>query len=69
MARHRRRAIGALVGGQLAYTTNLRVPYLAAGGITLAALALFAAPLLHGTRDLDLDDHARDLTPAPPSIT
>ncbi len=62
-------AFGALVGGQLAYATNLRVPYLAAGGITLAALALFAAPLLRGTRDLDLDGHARDLTPAPPSIT
>ena len=62
-------AFGALVGGQLAYHTNLRVPYLAAGAITLAALALFAAPLLRGTHDIDLVDHARDLTPAPPSIT
>ena len=40
-------AFGALVGGQLAYATDsLRVPYLAAGVITLAALAVFAAPLL-----------------------
>jgi MFS family permease len=62
-------AFGALVGGQLAYATNLRVPYIAAGAITLAALALFAAPLLRGTHDIDLVDHARDLTPAPPSIT
>jgi MFS family permease len=62
-------AFGALVGGQLAYATNLRVPYIAAGAITLAALALFAAPLLRGTNDIDLVDHARDLTPAPPSIT
>jgi MFS family permease len=62
-------AFGALVGGQLAYATNLRVPYIAAGAITLAALVLFAAPLLRGTNDIDLVDHARDLTPAPPSIT
>jgi MFS family permease len=66
-------AFGALVGGQLAYATNLRVPYLASGAITLAALVLFAAPLLRGTHDLDanlnLDDQARDRTPAPPSIT
>jgi MFS family permease len=62
-------AFGALVGGQLAYATNLRVPYIAAGVITLAALALFAAPLLRGTNDIELADHARDLTPAPPSIT
>jgi hypothetical protein len=62
-------AFGALVGGQLAYATNLRVPYIAAGVITLAALALFAAPLLRGTNEIELADHARDLTPAPPSIT
>ena len=42
-------ALGALVGGQLAYATNsLRLPYLAAGVITLAALALFVAPVLRG---------------------
>ena len=42
-------AFGALVGGQLAYTTNLRVPYLAAGAITLAALGAVrrAAPTRH----------------------
>ncbi|HEX4982821.1 MAG TPA: MFS transporter [Ilumatobacteraceae bacterium] len=62
-------AFGALVGGQLAYATNLRVPYIAAGAITLAALALLAPPLLRGTHDVDMVDHARDLTPAPPSIT
>jgi MFS family permease len=62
-------AFGALVGGQLAYATNLRVPYLASGAITLAALALFAAPLLRGAHEIDLADHERDLTPAPPSMT
>jgi MFS family permease len=62
-------AFGALVGGQLAYHTNLRVPYVAAGVITLAALGLFAVPLLRGTREIDLAAHARDLTPAPPSMT
>jgi MFS family permease len=62
-------AFGALVGGQLAYATNLRVPYLASGAITLAALALFAAPLLRGAHEIDLADHERDRTPAPPSMT
>jgi MFS family permease len=62
-------AFGALVGGQLAYATNLRVPYLVSGAITLAALALFAAPLLRGAHDIDLADQERDLTPAPPSMT
>ena len=56
-------AFGALVGGQLAYATNsLRVPYLAAGVITLAALACsprrsYAAPTTSTC------DQARDLTP------
>ena len=60
---------GALVGGQLAYATNsLRVPYLAAGFITLSALAVFVKPVLRGANDIDLA-HARDLTPAPPSMT
>jgi MFS family permease len=62
-------AFGALVGGQLAYATNLRVPYIAAGIITLGALALFAAPLLRGTLEIEITDQARDLTPAPPSMT
>jgi MFS family permease len=62
-------AFGALVGGQLAYATNLRVPYIAAGVITLGALAAFARPLLRGTRGIDLAPQARDRTPAPPSIT
>jgi len=62
-------AFGALVGGQLAYRTNLRVPYLAAGAITLLALALFAPSLLRGTNDIDLADHERERTPAPPSMT
>jgi MFS family permease len=62
-------AFGALVGGQLAYRTNLRVPYLAAGAITLLALALFAPSLLRGTHDIDLADHERERTPAPPSMT
>jgi MFS family permease len=62
-------AFGALVGGQLAYATNLRVPYIAAGVVTLGALVVFAAPLLRGTRGIELATHALDLTPAPPSIT
>ncbi|MGH9135169.1 MAG: MFS transporter [Ilumatobacteraceae bacterium] len=62
-------AVGALVGGQLAYATNLRVPYVASGIITLGALVLFAAPLLRGTRKIDLAAQALDLTPAPPSMT
>jgi MFS family permease len=62
-------AFGALVGGQIAYATNLRVPYIAAGMITLGALAVFAVPLLRGTDDIDLAGHGRDRTPAPPSIT
>ncbi len=62
-------AFGALVGGQLAYATDsLRVPYLAAGVITLAALAVFATPVLRAADDIDLT-HALDLTPAPPSMT
>jgi len=62
-------AFGALVGGQLAYATDsLRVPYLAAGVITLAALAVFAAPVLRAADDIDLTQ-ALDLTPAPPSMT
>ena len=62
-------AFGALVGGQLAYATDsLRVPYLAAGVITLAALAVFAAPVLRAADAIDLTQ-ALDLTPAPPSMT
>jgi hypothetical protein len=45
------------------------VPYLAAGVVTLGALVVFAAPLLRGTRGIELTSHALDLTPAPPSIT
>ena len=59
-------AIGALIGGQLAYATDsLRVPYLAAGVITLSALAVLAGPLLRGTNDIDLT-HAPRSHPGTP---
>ena len=34
--------IGALIGGQIAYATNLRAPFLVGGAVTLVALAVFA---------------------------
>lgn len=63
-------AFGALVGGQLAYHLGLRVPYLIAGMITLAALVVGAAPVRDGIRRAGLDErHPAPATPAPPSIT
>jgi MFS family permease len=40
--------VGIAAGGLLAYATNLRMPYLVGGAITLAAAAVFARPVLAG---------------------
>ena len=57
--------IGALVGGQIAYSTNLRMPFLVAAIVGLTAL-LIGGPVLFR----ELRNHiAPDATPAPPSIT
>ncbi|MEO6570151.1 MAG: MFS transporter [Ilumatobacteraceae bacterium] len=41
-------ATGVAAGGFLAYATDLRMPFLMSGGITLAAAALFSGPILAG---------------------
>jgi MFS family permease len=57
--------IGALIGGQIAYSTNLRMPFLVAAIIGLGALAI-GGPMLYQ----QVRNHiAPDATPAPPSIT
>ena len=62
-------AIGALVGGQVAYHLGLQAPFLLAGLTTIAAFAFAAFPLLRGVNGLRLMDQAVERTPAPPSIT
>ena len=63
-------AFGALVGGQLAYRTNLRMPYLAAGAITLAALGVVRARRSYAARTRSTwPITPRERTPAPPSMT
>ena len=57
--------IGALIGGQIAYTTNLRMPFLAAAILGLFALAVGGPTLYREVRN----HIAPDATPAPPSIT
>jgi MFS family permease len=44
-------ALGVAAGGFLAYSTNLRAPYLAGGAITLVAAVLFARPVLAALSD------------------
>jgi MFS family permease len=41
-------AVGVAAGGFVAYATNLRLPFLLGGGITLLAAALFGRPVLAG---------------------
>lgn len=41
-------AVGVAAGGFVAYATNLRMPFLVGGAITLVAAALFARPVLAG---------------------
>lgn len=57
--------IGALIGGQIAYSTNLRMPFLAAAVLGLLALAVGGPTLYREVRN----HIAPDATPAPPSIT
>jgi predicted MFS family arabinose efflux permease len=57
--------IGALIGGQIAYSTNLRMPFLVAAIIGLGALAVGGPTLYREVRA----HIAPDATPAPPSIT
>ena len=57
--------IGALIGGQIAYSTNLRMPFLVAAIIGLGALAIGGPTLYREVRN----HIAPDATPAPPSIT
>jgi MFS family permease len=57
--------IGALIGGQIAYSTNLRMPFLVAAIIGLGALAVGGPTLYREVRN----HIAPDATPAPPSIT
>lgn len=57
--------IGALIGGQIAYSTNLRMPFLAAAVLGLLALAVGGPRLFKEVRN----HIAPDATPAPPSIT
>lgn len=47
--------IGAIIGGQIAYTTGLRAPFLVGGAITLMALAVFAGTV------------TREMSSAPPA--
>ena len=44
-------ATGVAAGGFVAYATNVRVPFLVGGGITLVAAALFARPVLANLAD------------------
>jgi MFS family permease len=57
--------IGALIGGQIAYSTNLRMPFLVAAIIGLGALAIGGPTLYREVRN----HIAPDATPEPPSIT
>lgn len=43
-------AVGVAAGGFVAYSTNLRAPFLIGGGVTLVAAILFARPVLAGLR-------------------
>jgi MFS family permease len=58
-------AIGALIGGQIAFHFGLRATYLASA-VTLGAVLLFGAPRLLRNARIYM---APERTPAPPSIT
>jgi MFS family permease len=47
-------ATGVAAGGFLAYSTNLRAPFLVGGAIALLGALLFARPVLAGLRDVEL---------------
>ena len=58
-------AIGALIGGQIAFTFGLRATYLAAGLVLLIALITLSPVFLRAAKTYI----APERTPAPPSIT
>jgi MFS family permease len=58
-------AVGALLGGQIAYHVGLRAPFLVAGGATLVALAIGLTPIIVGVRTVD----ASPTTPTTPTPT
>jgi MFS family permease len=66
-------ALGAIVGGQIAYYGNLRTPYLVAAVLTLLALLIGVRPLAAGLRSHEAEANAElqvvPATPAPPSMT
>ncbi len=55
-------AFGALAGGQIAYYTDLRMPYLVAGVITLAALAAGTIPLIRGISRMERTEGASSVS-------
>ena len=57
--------IGAIIGGQIAYATNLRMPFIVGSVICLFALAVGGPTLYREVRN----HIAPEATPAPPSIT
>ncbi len=58
-------AVGALIGGQIAFTFGLRATYLASGLVLLIALIALSPVFLRATKTYI----APERTPAPPSIT
>lgn len=58
-------AIGALIGGQIAFNFGLRATYIASGGVLLIALAVMTPIFLRAAKTYIVPER----TPAPPSIT
>lgn len=58
-------AIGALIGGQIAFNFGLRATYLASGAVLLMGLAIFAPVFLKAAKTYIVPER----TPAPPSMT
>jgi len=58
-------AIGALIGGQIAFNFGLRATYLASGAVLLTGLAIFTPVFLQAAKTYIVPER----TPAPPSMT
>lgn len=58
-------AIGALIGGQIAFNFGLRATYLASGAVLLTSLAIFTPVFLQAAKTYIVPER----TPAPPSMT
>ena len=58
-------AIGALIGGQIAFNFGLRATYLVSGAVLLTGLAAFAPAFFRATKIYIVPER----TPAPPSMT